>query len=104
MLSPKVPSHVTKTRVRSKFQITIPEDVRKAYALSEGEYLDVRVTPEGILLSAPHEINPDQMWFWTPRWQAMEREANADFQDGRVVTAKSADDLFRALKRKSSRQ
>lgn len=104
MSSPHRSDNVVKTRVRSKFQITIPEDIRKTYVLAEGQYLNVRVTPEGILLSATKEIDPGQAWFWTPRWQAMEREANTDFQEDRVVKAKSADDLFRTLKRKESKR
>ncbi len=104
MPSPNVTSRIVKTRVRSKFQITIPEHIRQAYALAEGQYLNVRVTPEGILLSATKEIDSQQTWFWTPRWQAMEREANADFQEGRVITANSAAALFRTLKRKESKR
>jgi hypothetical protein len=29
------------------------------------------------------EIEPEQAWFWTPEWQAREREADADLAAGR---------------------
>jgi hypothetical protein len=29
-------------------------------------------------------IDPDQAWFWTPAWQAGEREAEADLAAGRL--------------------
>ncbi len=29
------------------------------------------------------QIDPDQWWFWTPEWQAGEREADADLAAGR---------------------
>src|SRR5688500_4712450 len=28
------------------------------------------------------EIDPEQAWFWTPEWQAKEREADEDFLAG----------------------
>lgn len=28
--------------------------------------------------------DPDQAWFWTPEWQAKEREADEDIKAGRV--------------------
>jgi hypothetical protein len=31
------------------------------------------------------EIDPKQAWFWTPEWQACEREADADLAAGRSV-------------------
>ena len=30
------------------------------------------------------EIDPDQAWFWSDRWQQMEREADQDLAAGRV--------------------
>jgi hypothetical protein len=38
----------------------------------------------------PHNIPADQRWFWTPEWQAKEREADADRAAGRVKTFTSA--------------
>jgi len=46
----------------------------------------------------PRHIPADQAWFWTPEWQAKEREADADCAAGRVKTFKSAKELIRALK------
>ena len=39
-------------------------------------------------------LNPDQAWFWTPRWQAMEAEAEADIRAGRYQTFNNADDFI----------
>jgi hypothetical protein len=40
-------------------------------------------------------IDPDQAWFWTPEWQAKEREADADKAAGRVERFES-DEAFTA--------
>ena len=41
--------------------------------------------------------DPDQMWFWTPQWQQMEREAEEDIAAGRVERFDSDKDFDTAL-------
>jgi hypothetical protein len=36
-------------------------------------------------------IDPTQSWFWTTRWQEMERQADEDIAAGRVATFDDAD-------------
>lgn len=60
---------------------------------------------DGVIELHPRTVvNPDQAWFWTERWQKMEREAQEDIDSGRVVAYDSADamlaDLARTRKRK----
>jgi hypothetical protein len=43
------------------------------------------------------ERDPDQAWFWTPEWQAMEREADEDIAAGRYKTFDNMDDLIADL-------
>jgi hypothetical protein len=40
-----------------------------------------------------------QAWFWTKRWQAMERAARKDLEGGRVTEAPSMKELLRKLKK-----
>lgn len=47
---------------------------------------------------ARHVKADDQAWFWTPEWQAKEREADADLAAGRVKTFKSAAEAIAWLK------
>jgi len=46
----------------------------------------------------PRHIPADQRWFWTPEWQAKEREADADFAAGRYKTFETAAELIASLK------
>ena len=39
-------------------------------------------------------VPADQVWFWTDRWQQMEREADADVAAGRTTVVESVDDLL----------
>jgi hypothetical protein len=43
------------------------------------------------------ERDPDQAWFWTPEWQAGEREADEDLQTGNHEDFDSMDDFIAAL-------
>lgn len=94
----------TKARIRRKFQVTIPEEVRKAYPLEEGQTVSVEATPRGILITAVAEIAPEQAYFWSPRWRAMEAQADADFAAGRTSETESADAAILALKKKPTRK
>jgi antitoxin MazE len=38
-----------------------------------------------------------QGWFWSERWQTMEREADEDIAAGRIQQFASLDDLLTAL-------
>lgn len=40
------------------------------------------------------EIDPEQRWFWTIRWQEKEREADEDLRQGRYEDFEDLDDLF----------
>jgi hypothetical protein len=39
----------------------------------------------------------DQAWFWTPEWQAGEREADEDIAAGRTTFFASTEDFLTAL-------
>jgi len=38
-----------------------------------------------IVVSRAQVISPDQAWFWSERWQRMEKAAQADQDSGRIV-------------------
>ena len=86
---------VRRPSISKRRQVTIPQAAMDAAGLHEGEPLNVRVTDEGILLARSDGRDPEQWWFWTPEWQAKEREADEDLAAGRVTLFES-DEEFRA--------
>ncbi len=88
---------VARMTLRAKGQLTLPEEIRSAARLEEGDLLEAEVTPDGILLRPQKVIDADQAWFWTPEWQAGEREADADIAAGRVETFESGEEFLAAL-------
>ena len=83
--------------IRAKGQVTIPQDVREAAHLEEGDPVEIELTADGILLRPKKLIDASQAWFWTQQWQQGEHEASEDIKAGRVTTFGSAAALLEAL-------
>ncbi len=84
-------------KVRPKGQITLPDAVRKAARLAEGDYLEVSVEEGAIVMRPKKLIDADQAWFWTADWQKREREASEDIARGRVRRSTGADEFVESL-------
>jgi AbrB family looped-hinge helix DNA binding protein len=89
---------MARTTLRAKGQLTLPEDIRKAARLEEGDLFEAELTPDGILLRPQRLIDATQAWFWSPDWQDGEREADADRAAGRVENFASGEEFLGALR------
>jgi bifunctional DNA-binding transcriptional regulator/antitoxin component of YhaV-PrlF toxin-antitoxin module len=78
--------------VTDRGTITLPKPFRGAslYEVREREGGRLELIPQ-------HTVDAAQSWFWSERWQAMEREASADIVAGRVRRFDSADDFIAEL-------
>jgi AbrB family looped-hinge helix DNA binding protein len=92
---------VPRTTLRAKGQLTLPEEIRRAARLEEGDLLEAEITDEGILLRPQKVIDATQAWFWTPEWQAGERAADSDLAAGRSETFSSGEEFLGALRARS---
>ena len=87
-----------KTRIRPKGQITLPGEIRKLLNLNEGDDLAFSINEQGqVVVNRLEVIPPDQAWFWTERWQKMEREVEDDIAAGRIHHYNSVDEAIAAL-------
>jgi AbrB family looped-hinge helix DNA binding protein len=89
---------IYKSRLRNKGQVTVPQEIRKLLGAEEGDDL-LFYTDEGgkVVVSRAQVIDPEQTWFWSERWQRMEKEAQADLENGRVVEYSSIAEALAAL-------
>ncbi|MQA74690.1 MAG: AbrB family transcriptional regulator [Solirubrobacterales bacterium] len=85
--------------VQKRGVISLPPDVRRRHHLDEpGAQVEIAERTDGVIELRPQVAIPaDQRWFWNERWQAMEREADADVEAGRVARFDSAEDLIAEL-------
>jgi hypothetical protein len=87
-------------RLRTRNQVTLPAEAIKSAHVEQGDYFEVESTAEGILLRPKKVIDASQAWFWTPEWQAGEREvdeAAARGEEGRVFA--SGEEFLEALEK-----
>lgn len=85
--------------VRSRGTVALPVDLRHRLHLDEpGAQLQIIEQEDGrIELRAVLPVPAEQRWFWTERWQAMEREVDAHVAAGRVTVVDGPDALFEHL-------
>jgi AbrB family looped-hinge helix DNA binding protein len=85
--------------VRKRGVITLPAELRRRLRLDEeGSRLEIVERDDGVVELRPSVVVPaDQAWFWTERWQAMEREADDDIAAGRVERADTVEELVEIL-------
>ncbi|MBA3653757.1 MAG: AbrB/MazE/SpoVT family DNA-binding domain-containing protein [Actinobacteria bacterium] len=89
---------MSRTTLRAKGQLTLPEEIRAAARLEEGDLLEAEITDEGILLRPQKVIDATQAWFWTPESQRDERAADGDLEAGRMESFNSGDEFLDALR------
>jgi AbrB family looped-hinge helix DNA binding protein len=81
--------------IQSRGTIALPADLRRRLHLDQ-ENAQVRLVEmdDGHVELIPVVAVPaDQAWFWSERWQAMEREADADVAAGRTTVVDGLDGL-----------
>ena len=88
-------------QVRKKAQVTLPQSVRRALNIEEGDFLDVQVKDGQIVLRVKKLVDKEQAWFWTEEWQKGERKADEDIKAGRVRRFKSAADAVKYIEGKT---
>jgi antitoxin PrlF len=87
-----------RSRLRQKGQITLPPEIRNALQAEDGDDLTFHIDESGrVVVDRARIIPPDQVWFWTERWQRMEREAQEDIEAGRVHHFESMDEALTML-------
>jgi len=63
--------------------VTIPKEARG----NSVSLYEVAPRDDGVIELRPKiAVDASQAWFWTERWQVMEREADADYAAGRYKT------------------
>ncbi len=87
-----------RSRLRARGQITVPKELRAALDLHEGDAVTFRLHESGkLVIEKQITIPADQAWFWTKRWQEMERDAQADIEAGRVTHYSDVDEAIADL-------
>ncbi|GAB3218996.1 AbrB/MazE/SpoVT family DNA-binding domain-containing protein [Glycomyces halotolerans] len=91
----------TRVRVRQKGQVTLPREVRERLHIEEGDEISFVTTEDGVVTVRGYTAIPaDQRWFWTPEWQAGEREADEQIAAGGGRVYHDIDEMLDDLDRR----
>jgi bifunctional DNA-binding transcriptional regulator/antitoxin component of YhaV-PrlF toxin-antitoxin module len=90
-------SHIV--TVQSRGTLALPIDLRRRLRLDqENAQVQLIEHDDGRVELVPVVVVPaDQSWFWTDRWQEMEREADADIAAGRATVVDGLEGLIAHL-------
>jgi len=83
--------------IRTKGVVTLPLEVREELGLHEGDDVIVSVQDGNVVLVPARVIARDQEWFWTPEWQAGEREAEREYAAGHGRVGRSFEEFVAEL-------
>ena len=87
-----------RTRLRVKGQVTVPGEIRTFLGAEEGDELVFMVDENGrVIVERAQLIPPDQAWFWSERWQRLEREVQQDIEKNRIHQFDSTEETLNFL-------
>jgi hypothetical protein len=87
--------------LQARGTLALPADLRKRHHLDDpGAQVRLVEREDGVIELHPLAAVPaEQRWFWTERWQRMEREADEDIAAGRLRVYADVDQLLGSLDR-----
>ncbi|MGH3158593.1 MAG: AbrB/MazE/SpoVT family DNA-binding domain-containing protein, partial [Streptosporangiaceae bacterium] len=74
-----------RARIRGdRHQVTLPAEIREALHVRSGDEIEFSVDEHGgVTVRGYMSVPTDQAWFFTPSWQAGEREADEQIAAGK---------------------
>lgn len=85
------------TKVTRNGQVTIPSELRRQLRIEEGDLIELQAAGDHLILVPKKLIDKSQAYYWTPEWQATEREAQKDIDEDRIQEFESVEDLIADL-------
>ena len=87
-------------RISSIRQLSIPKDVMESLDLHPGDEVEFEMDGDTARLVPTKTVKfpREQAWFWTPEWQAKEKQAARDLSTGQYRDFDKLEDLLKDLK------
>ena len=72
-------------KVRPDYQLTIPQAFLRKIKLAAGDFVEIEISGETLVIRPAKDIPPEQEHFFSAEWQKKEAEADGDIAEGRVI-------------------
>jgi AbrB family looped-hinge helix DNA binding protein len=77
----------TVMKISPQGQVRIPKKIMGKLGLGKGDYVEVEIIQNEIVLKPRKLIDPSQGWYWTREWQDMESAVDVEIEDGELSPA-----------------
>lgn len=67
-------------KISPQGQIRIPKKIMQSLGILKGDYFEMDVEEDQIVLKPRKLIDPSQGWYWTKEWQKMEVEVDEEIE------------------------
>jgi AbrB family looped-hinge helix DNA binding protein len=67
-------------KISPQGQIRIPKKIMQSLGILKGDYFEMDVEENQIVLKPRKLIDPSQGWYWTKEWQKMEVEVDEEIE------------------------
>jgi len=77
----------TVMKISPQGQVRIPKKIMGKLGLGKGDYVEVEIIRNEIVLKPRKLIDPSQGWYWTKEWQDMEAAVDDEIEKGQLSVA-----------------
>ncbi len=74
----------TVMKISPQGQIRIPKMIMQTIGIEKGDYVEVELKDDYIVLKPRKLIDPTQGWYWTKGWQRAETEVDEQIKKGEL--------------------
>jgi AbrB family looped-hinge helix DNA binding protein len=74
----------TVMKISPQGQIRIPKNIMETIGIEKGDYVEVELEDNQIVLRPRKLIDPSQGWYWTKEWQKTEAEVDEQIKKGEL--------------------
>lgn len=71
-------------KISPQGQIRVPKKIMEALGIEKGDYVEVELEENQIVLKPRKLIDPTQGWYWTREWQKIEAEVDREIERGEL--------------------
>ena len=71
-------------KISPQGQVRIPKKIMGKLGLGKGDYVEVEIIQNEIVLKPRKLIDPSQGWYWTKEWQDMEAAVDDEIEKGQL--------------------
>ena len=85
------------TELRSKSQITLPASIVKELDLKAGDKIELMIEDGKIVITPVITVPKSQAWYWSKKWQDIEKQADTEREQGKLKKFDTIDDVLEDL-------